>query len=86
MTGSASLDVQAVADKLDLIREYTTVPLGVGFGIKDAESAKAVSAVADGVIVGSVLVNKIAELVKDQQQIAPQVSAIIKDMRVAMDS
>jgi tryptophan synthase alpha chain len=86
VTGSASLDVQAVADKLDLIREYTTVPLGVGFGIKDAESAKAVSAVADGVIVGSVLVNKIAELVKDQQQIAPQVSAIIKDMRVAMDS
>lgn len=86
VTGSASLDVQAVADKLDLIREYTTVPLGVGFGIKDAESAKAVSAVADGVIVGSVLVNKIAELVKDQQQIAPRVSAIIKDMRVAMDS
>lgn len=86
VTGSASLNVQEVADKLDLIRKYTSVPLGVGFGIKDAESAKAVSAVADGVIVGSVLVNKIAELVKDQAQIAPQVAAIIKDMRNAMDS
>lgn len=86
VTGSASLNVQEVANKLDLIRKYTSVPLGVGFGIKDAESAKAVSAVADGVIVGSVLVNKIAELVKDQAQIAPQVAAIIKDMRNAMDS
>ena len=86
VTGSASLNVQAVADKLAHIRKYTDIPLGVGFGIKDAESAKAVSVVADGVIVGSVLVNKIADLVKDHGQIAPQVSAIIKDMRTAMDS
>lgn len=86
VTGSASLDVQAVSDRLDLVRKYTTLPLGVGFGIKDAESAQAVSAVADGVIVGSVLVNKIAELVKEPEQIAPQVAAIIKEMRNAMDS
>ena len=86
VTGSASLNVQAVADKLAHIRKYTDIPLGVGFGIKDAESAKAVSVVADGVIVGSVLVNKIADLVKGHGQIAPQVSAIIKDMRTAMDS
>lgn len=55
VTGSASLDVQAVADRLDIVRKYTDIPLGVGFGIKDAESATAVSKVADGVIVGSVL-------------------------------
>lgn len=86
VTGSASLDVQAVADRLDIVRKYTDIPLGVGFGIKDAESATAVSKVADGVIVGSVLVNKIASLVKDQDKIAPEVAAIIKDMRQAMDS
>lgn len=86
VTGSASLDVQEVADKLAIVRKYTDVPLGVGFGIKDAETAKSVSEIADGVIVGSVLVNKIASLVKDQSQIAPQVSAIINDMRKAMDS
>jgi tryptophan synthase alpha chain len=86
VTGSALLNVQEVADKLEHIRKYTDIPLGVGFGIKDAESARAVSTVADGVIVGSVLVNKIADLVKDHEQIAPQVSAIIKDMRIAMDS
>ena len=86
VTGSASLDVQSVADKLEVVRKYTDLPLGVGFGIKDAESATAVSKVAEGVIVGSVLVNKIAELVKDQDNIAPEVAAIINDMRTAMDS
>lgn len=86
VTGSASLDVQSVADKLAVVRQYTDLPLGVGFGIKDAESAVAVAQVADGVIVGSVLVNKIADLVSEHSQIAPQVSAIIKDMRNAMDS
>lgn len=86
VTGSASLDVQAVSDRLDLVRQYTDLPLGVGFGIKDAESASAVAEVADGVIVGSVLVNKIAALVKEQGRIAPEVAAIIKDMRNAMDS
>ena len=86
VTGSASLDVQSVADKLEVVRKYTDLPLGVGFGIKDVESATAVSKVAEGVIVGSVLVNKIAELVKDQDNIAPEVAAIINDMRTAMDS
>ncbi|MGH1463464.1 MAG: tryptophan synthase subunit alpha [Neptuniibacter sp.] len=86
VTGSAALDVNSVSEKLDIVRKYTSLPVGVGFGIKDAESASAVAAVSDGVIVGSVLVNKIAELVKDHAQIAPQVSAIIKEMRTAMDS
>ncbi|EAR61762.1 tryptophan synthase subunit alpha [Neptuniibacter caesariensis] len=86
VTGSASLDVQSVANKLEVVRKYTDLPLGVGFGIKDAESATSVSKVAEGVIVGSVLVNKIAELVKDQDNIAPEVAAIINDMRTAMDS
>lgn len=86
VTGSAALDVKSVAEKLDVVRQYTSLPLGVGFGIKDAASAKAVSEVADGVIVGSVLVNKIADLVKEQGEIPAQVSAIVKDMRIAMDS
>jgi len=86
VTGSSALDVDEVSNKLDVVRKHTNLPVGVGFGIKDAKSAALVANVADGVIVGSVLVNKIAELVKDKAQIAPQVSAIIQDMRTAMDS
>lgn len=86
VTGSASLDVQSVSDKLDVVRKYTNLPVGVGFGIKDAESAKAVSDVAEGVIVGSVLVNKIASLVQQQEQIPAAVSAIVAELRAAMDA
>ncbi|MFW1676312.1 tryptophan synthase subunit alpha [Pontibacter sp. JAM-7] len=86
VTGSASLDVDEVESRLDLVRQYTDLPLGVGFGIKDPASAKQVAQVSDGVIVGSVLVNKIADLVKTPEQIPAQVAAIIKAMRTEMDS
>jgi len=86
VTGSASLDVQAVADKLDLVRKHTDMPIGVGFGISTAESARAVSEVADGVIVGSVLVKQIAALAAEQDKIPERVAAIIAEMRAAMNA
>lgn len=85
VTGSASLNVAEVAEKLEMIRKYTDMPVGVGFGIRDDASARAVSEVADGVIVGSVLVNKIAELAGDQDKIPDAVAAITASMRQAMD-
>ncbi len=85
VTGSASLDVDDVASKLDVIRKHTNMPVGVGFGIRDDASARAVSEVADGVIVGSVLVNKIAELAGQQDKIPEAVAAITGSMRQAMD-
>jgi tryptophan synthase alpha chain len=86
VTGSAALDVAAVEEKLKQVRRHTDMPLGVGFGIRDDASARAVSQVADGVIVGSVLVNRIAELVAQPEQIPAQVSRIIAGMRAAMDA
>lgn len=85
VTGSSELNVAEVAEKLDVIRKYTDMPVGVGFGIRDDNSARAVSEVADGVIVGSVLVNKIAELAGSQDQIPEAVAAITASMRQAMD-
>lgn len=85
VTGSAELNVAEVAEKLDVIRQYTDMPVGVGFGIRDDRSARAVAEVADGVIVGSVLVNKIAELAASQDQIPEAVAAITASMRQAMD-
>jgi tryptophan synthase alpha chain len=86
VTGSSELDVDAVADRVATIRQHTDLPIGVGFGIRDSETAAAVAKVADGVIVGSVLVNKIAELQQQPEQIAAAVSEIIASMRAAMDS
>ena len=86
VTGSAALDVSEVAGKVEMIRQHTNMRIGVGFGIRDAESARAISEVADGAIVGSVLVNQIAALADKPEEIPAAVAAIVKDMRTAMDA
>lgn len=60
VTGANHLDTDAVAYKVMEIREYTDLPVAVGFGIRDEITAKAVAAVADGVVVGSALVQCLA--------------------------
>ena len=85
VTGSATLNVAEVEARLETIRKLTDLPIGVGFGIKDAESASSVSRVADGVVVGSVLVNVLAESVAEPRAAIPRLKRIIDDMRVAMD-
>ena len=59
VTGSAQLDTEAVSRKIELLRKHIDIPIGVGFGISDAESARKIAAVADAVIVGSRIVNEI---------------------------
>lgn len=86
VTGANRLDVGAVAAKLSCIRKLTQLPLGVGFGIRDAQSAAEVSAVADAVVVGSALVIRIAELADQPEKIAGAVSTVLADMRQAMDA
>ncbi len=86
VTGSKALNVDEVATYINDMRHDTDLPLCVGFGIRDGASAAAVCKVADGAIVGSVLVNQIAELANSPQEIPSAVSAIIKDMRSAVDA
>lgn len=85
VTGAATLNVEEVASRVETIRNLAQLPIGVGFGIKDAQSARAVSQVSDGVVVGSALVNQSAENVDTPDRIAPAVAAILADMRAAMD-
>ncbi|MFP5507494.1 MAG: tryptophan synthase subunit alpha [Gammaproteobacteria bacterium] len=86
VTGANRLDVGAVAAKLAAIRQLTDIPLGVGFGIRDAQSAAEVSAVADAVVVGSALVKRIAELAGQPERINASVGEVLGDMRRAMDA
>ncbi|WP_421852737.1 tryptophan synthase subunit alpha [Marinomonas sp.] len=87
VTGSAELDVDSVKKHVDSLRAITALPIGVGFGIRDANTAAAVSKCADGVIVCSVLVNAIAEN-KDRQKeyIADALGVILSPMRNEMDA
>ncbi|MFZ1324765.1 MAG: tryptophan synthase subunit alpha [Candidatus Contendobacter sp.] len=85
VTGSAALNVDGVADKLAMIRTSTALPLGVGFGIKDAATAAAVASIADAVVVGSALVGKMAELATEPERIPQEVARLAAAMREAMD-
>ena len=85
VTGSSALDVTDVANKLDMLRTVTDLPIGVGFGIRDGATAAAVGEVADGVVVGSVLVNQIAANAENPDAARKAISAIIAEMRGAMD-
>lgn len=85
VTGSAALNVAEVADKLAVIRSYTRLPLGVGFGIKDPPTAAAIAEVADAVVVGSALVAKMGALAQVPEQMRQEVTALIAAMRQAMD-
>jgi tryptophan synthase alpha chain len=72
--------------KLEELRKFTELPVGVGFGIRDGASAAQVAQVADAVVVGSVLVNKVAELADQPAAIPAQVAAIVGELRTAMDA
>ncbi|MEE9492919.1 MAG: tryptophan synthase subunit alpha [Gammaproteobacteria bacterium] len=86
VTGASQLDVSAVENKLKMIRQVSRLPVGVGFGIRDPQSAAQVAQVADAVVVGSVLVKKIAELEQSPEKIPGEVAGILSGMRQAMDN
>ncbi|HTR00372.1 MAG TPA: tryptophan synthase subunit alpha [Candidatus Acidoferrum sp.] len=88
VTGASHLDIDSVISNLARLRKHTELPLGVGFGIRDADSAARIAKVADAVVVGSALINRIAELPdRDDHTVAAlqQQTALIADMRKAMD-
>ncbi len=85
VTGAANLDIAAVEHKVEQIRRHTDLPIGVGFGIRDAETAQRVAAVADGVVVGSAVVNCVAENADQPEKINEAVCSLLREMRQAMD-
>jgi len=85
VTGAANLDIQSVADKLTEIRATTDMPVGVGFGIKDAATARAMGAIADAVVVGSALVSQVEAHADAPEQIYARVGEIVSGMRKALD-
>ena len=84
VTGSGALDIDAVEAMLPRIRQHVSVPVGVGFGIRDAATAKAISRVADAVVIGS----KIIQLIDQQprEQVVPVVREFLTGIRSALDA
>ena len=85
VTGSNQLNISDVSEKIGHIRRKTELPIGVGFGIKDAESAKSVSAFSDAVIVGSSLVSLIADLTDKKDEMLVEAGKFISGLRTALN-
>ncbi len=84
VTGSGALDTDAVKAMLPRIRAHVSVPVGVGFGIRDAATARAVGEAADAVVIGS----KIIQLIDGQprEQVASTAQTFLRGIRTALDS
>lgn len=86
ITGASHLNLGDVERKLTQIRALTDLPIGVGFGVKSAETAAAVSRLADGVVVGSALVGRIEQAGDDTARALAEIIALLRSMRAAMDA
>lgn len=93
VTGAGHLDTAAVAEMVPRIRRYVSVPVGVGFGIRDAASAKAVAQVADAVVIGSRLIQILesqtsenAAPAENVRRAAEAARAFMAEIRAALDT
>lgn len=84
VTGAANLNIEEVSNRVASIRKQTALPVGVGFGIRDAETAKATAQIADAVVVGSRMVQTIEA--SDEKNLLDNVATLIKELRTAIDA
>jgi tryptophan synthase alpha chain len=84
VTGAGHLDTGAVELMLPRIRRHVHIPVGVGFGIRDAATAQAVGKVADAVVIGT----KIIQLIEEQprEKVVPAASEFLRGIRLALDA
>ena len=83
VTGAGHLDTAAVAAMVPRIRQHVSVPVGVGFGIRDAVTARAVAQVADAVVIGSRLIQILETQTRDNA--APAARDFMAEIRAALD-
>ena len=83
VTGASHIDTSSIEAMIRRIRAHTQLPVGVGFGIRDAATARRVGQVADAVVIGSRLVQEIAD---SPDKAAEKAGALVAEFRKAMDS
>ena len=84
VTGAGHLDTAAVARMVPRIKQHVKLPVGVGFGIRDAQTARAVAAVSDAVVIGSALVQLLET--RERSNVAAAAADFIGGIRAALDS
>jgi tryptophan synthase alpha chain len=85
VTGAGHLDIANVEAKLQQIRTNANLPIAIGFGVKDAATAKTIANLGDAVVVGSALISKIEQSLHDLGAAQHDIVALLASMRQAMD-
>lgn len=83
VTGTRALDLAQVSDTLARIRSHVQTPIGVGFGIRDANTARAIAQMADAVVIGSWLIESLAD--KSAAKALAVASDLIREVRHQLD-
>jgi len=86
VTGATTLDTRCVTTRLTELRHLTTLPLCVGFGVKDATSAREVARFADGVVIGSALISVLEHQLNDLSRARDEMITLIASLRRALDT
>ena len=86
VTGASHLNLDDIARKIKEIRQLASLPIAIGFGVKNAETAAAVAKLGDGVVVGSVLVSKIEAAGDDTALALKEITALLSSMRSSLDA
>ena len=84
VTGAGNLDTASVAQMLPRVRAHVTVPVGVGFGIRDAATAQAIGKLADAVVIGSKVIQVADEL--PRAEVVTALSGFLRGIRAALDA
>ena len=83
VTGAGNLDLVDIERTIPQLKKHITLPIGVGFGIRDAETALAVAKLCDGVVVGSRIVQEIED--SNEQNVVANVGRLVKELRLSVD-
>ena len=83
VTGSANIDMEQVSERVNNVRQFTNLPVAVGFGVKDAKTAKEVAAIADAVVIGSRIVLEIEQSNKDD--LIGNIKKLMREMKDAIE-
>ena len=86
VTGAGHLNPVDVENKLQQIRANTKLPIAIGFGVKDAASAKTIANIGDGVVIGSALISKIEDNIDNLDQASNEIIELLISIRQAMDN
>ena len=82
VTGSANIDINEVSERVNNIKKYSNLPIAVGFGVRDAETAKKVALISDAVVIGSRIINEVEN--SKQESLLANIRSLLFEIKKAI--